>query len=272
MAQLRRRGGATAGTRGGVGRQGRAAAVHGRQRPERRRHGARRRNGGLPAWLTTSTPSTSTACAAKRSGWRTQRGRPRRRGARWPSGTATKPPPSAGSSASPRRWPAPPATPGAWPTGAPWSAASTRRADDPRRPHRACVRRGAAGVRWRRGGRARWRVGGGVSLRVLVTGGRDFDDRWRVFDVLDAIHRGPFGPIRVLVSGHARGADTLAEDWATTRGVTVERHPADWDRHGRRAGILRNVAMLDTRPDRVVVFPGGRGTAHCAGEARARGL
>ena len=109
-------------------------------------------------------------------------------------------------------------------------------------------------------------------MRVLVTGGRDYRGRWVVFDVLDALHRGPEGPITVIVSGGARGADSLGEDWAATRGVRVEVHPARWDLHGRRAGPIRNAEMLDTRPDVVVAFPGGRGTADCVAGAERRGL
>lgn len=64
----------------------------------------------------------------------------------------------------------------------------------------------------------------------------------------------------ILVSGSCpTGADFLAEAWAASRGVTVERYPADWS-IGKSAGPLRNEEMAATRPGRAMAFPGGRGT------------
>jgi hypothetical protein len=50
--------------------------------------------------------------------------------------------------------------------------------------------------------------------------------------------------------------------------------PADWERYKRRAGIIRNLEMLDQEPDLVIAFWDGksRGTAHTIGEARRRGI
>ena len=70
----------------------------------------------------------------------------------------------------------------------------------------------------------------------------------------------------------ARGADRLAATWAKRHGVTLREYPADWKHEGRAAGIRRNARMHDTeRPDYVVAFPGGRGTAHMVRYARRRG-
>jgi hypothetical protein len=55
--------------------------------------------------------------------------------------------------------------------------------------------------------------------------------------------------------------------------VSVECFPAEWDKRGRIAGPVRNALMLDVgKPDLVVVFPGGRGTADCVRQARAAGV
>jgi hypothetical protein len=43
--------------------------------------------------------------------------------------------------------------------------------------------------------------------------------------------------------------------------VTVEAHPADGKKHGRAAGPIRNQKMPEEKPELVVAFPGGRGTA-----------
>lgn len=102
--------------------------------------------------------------------------------------------------------------------------------------------------------------------RVLVCGGRDYGDAARVFSVLDEFHGG--SRITAVVTGAAPGADTLAERWARERRIPVERYPADWKAHGRAAGPIRNARMLDeARPDAVVAFPGGRGTADMVSRA-----
>jgi hypothetical protein len=108
------------------------------------------------------------------------------------------------------------------------------------------------------------------AMRVLVTGGRAFADAPFVWSVLDRVHAA--GPVTVLVHGGARGVDSMAGAWAAARGIAEERHPADWGAHGRFASLIRNAAMVATRPDLVVVFPGGRGTGHTRHLAETAGL
>jgi hypothetical protein len=74
--------------------------------------------------------------------------------------------------------------------------------------------------------------------------------------------------------GVERSADMLADRAARELGFTVEPHPADWKRHGKAAGPIRNLAMLDTKPDLVLAFQrdGSRGTQHTIDEARKRGI
>jgi glutaredoxin 3 len=96
-------------------------------------------------------------------------------------------------------------------------------------------------------------------LRVLVCGGRDYEDREHVFSVLDRLHARQ--PITLIIAGGARGADSFAKAWALTRGVLTSIKPADWARYGNRAGPVRNAEMLrDDKPHLVVAFPGGAGT------------
>lgn len=109
--------------------------------------------------------------------------------------------------------------------------------------------------------------------RILVTGGRDFADVDFLDRVLDEFHAGPRGPIGVVIHGAARGADSLAGAWAERRGVMVEAYVADWEGQGRAAGPLRNKLMLDEgKPDIVIAFPGGRGTANMMKQATERGV
>lgn len=109
---------------------------------------------------------------------------------------------------------------------------------------------------------------------IVVTGGRDFDDAAFVQRVLDVVHVRQ--PISLLLHGGARGADTLAGQWARSKRVDVEVHPARWDDFGRSAGVRRNREMLlrawDLEVRGLVAFAGGRGTADCVRQARQIGI
>lgn len=106
--------------------------------------------------------------------------------------------------------------------------------------------------------------------RILVCGGRDFNDNEFLKHQLTALFHiyGQF----VLVHGDARGADTLAKEWAEHVGLPIEAYPADWKKHGKRAGPIRNREMLASGIDYVVAFPGGEGTAHMVSIASREGI
>ena len=108
-------------------------------------------------------------------------------------------------------------------------------------------------------------------MKVLVCGGRDYDDQEFVFSFLD--HLDKKTPITTVVHGDARGADTLAKKWARQRGKTAVAYPADWKRYGKPAGMIRNQQMMDEEsPDLVVAFPGGDGTAGMVRISRKAGV
>jgi len=105
---------------------------------------------------------------------------------------------------------------------------------------------------------------------LLVTGGRTFceatdgkprDDymaeRQALGFALDMIN-----PSSVIV-GDADGADRWAVIWCDRRGVPYTRFIADWTKHQKRAGPIRNQTMVDRQPDAGVAFSGGSGTADC---------
>jgi hypothetical protein len=96
-------------------------------------------------------------------------------------------------------------------------------------------------------------AGRGGNLRLVVTGGRDFFNRAKVYEVLDKIHNDH--GVTVLIEGEARGADTLAREWAEDRGIRVEPYPANWSEKGRAAGPIRNQQMItEGKPDAAAVF------------------
>ena len=109
-------------------------------------------------------------------------------------------------------------------------------------------------------------------MRVLVCGGRAYSDRARVFAVLDKFHAE--AGIDVIIEGGAKGADQLAAIWSGTHpGVDLIRFEADWENQGSFAGPTRNTRMLtEGRPDLVIAFPGGRGTADMVKKAQRAGV
>lgn len=100
-----------------------------------------------------------------------------------------------------------------------------------------------------------------------MCGGRDYSDACVLDSYLDRLHAAH--RLSRLIHGGARGADSLAGRWAESRHVPVEVYLAEWARHGRAAGPIRNERMLrEGKPDLVVAFPGGAGTAHMVRLAR----
>lgn len=113
-------------------------------------------------------------------------------------------------------------------------------------------------------------------LRVLVCGSRDFSDWPFLFDRLDELHGNT--PIGVVIEGEAPGADTLAKRWALSRGVDHKPFPANWNRHGRAAGPIRNKQMLEEgKPELVIAFickplTASRGTKNMVDQATKAGV
>lgn len=107
--------------------------------------------------------------------------------------------------------------------------------------------------------------------RVLVCGGRDFNDGIRLSTVLCELDAER--TFTVLIHGGASGADRMAGTWARAGGLPVESYPAEWGKYGYAAGPKRNKQMLtEGRPDLVIAFPGGKGTANMVAQAKAAGI
>lgn len=114
-------------------------------------------------------------------------------------------------------------------------------------------------------------ISGVGPLKVIVCGGRDFNDAGFVNATLDRFN--DLHGIESVVEGGATGADRLAAEWARGNGKTVITHNADWRIHGKMAGPIRNQKMLDVeQPDAVIAFPGGKGTANMAKIADKAGV
>jgi hypothetical protein len=127
------------------------------------------------------------------------------------------------------------------------------------------------------------------AVKILVCGGRtygwllsadskkirnmeEYDTFYGTLDqYLKAIPNSGYG-LR-LISGHALGADQLAEEWAFERQVPIYIFPAKWRLYPKAAGPIRNQQMLDEgQPELVIAFPGGKGTADMISRAEKAGI
>lgn len=102
---------------------------------------------------------------------------------------------------------------------------------------------------------------------VMVSGSRTWTDRDTIQRAFEAWWSAPYGgrpgthPV-CLIHGGARGADRLAAEAASLIGWHEIAVPADWTKHSKRAGFLRNIEMLEADPAHVFIFWDGesRGT------------
>lgn len=103
--------------------------------------------------------------------------------------------------------------------------------------------------------------------RIGVTGGRNYEDVGAIEGALKYLEEGD-----IVVHGGARGADTLFARTAEQHGYQTEPHLADWNKHGKAAGPIRNQEILDSGLHALIVFPGGRGTAHMTSICQRAGV
>lgn len=101
-------------------------------------------------------------------------------------------------------------------------------------------------------------------FRVVVAGGREFNNYHMLKTVLDHLLHGKLTSDKVIiVCGGARGADKLGERYAKERGLEINYYLADWDKHGKSAGYKRNAIMADNSDATVAFWDGkSRGTKH----------
>ncbi|QDH91816.1 hypothetical protein SEA_PHRAPPUCCINO_141 [Mycobacterium phage Phrappuccino] len=122
----------------------------------------------------------------------------------------------------------------------------------------------------------------GQLYRVLITGSREWHDEGTLYGALQTqwtIAQGA-GKSLMVIHGAARGADTLASEWAASvglPGIFQMAYPAEWERYGQRAGFERNQKMVDDGADVCLAFviksPGkSKGTRDCMRRAKKAGI
>lgn len=95
-------------------------------------------------------------------------------------------------------------------------------------------------------------------MKVLICGSRSISDP---SVVARAVGKSGIRPTHI-VSGGARGVDTLARFYAETNGIEFTEYLADWDKYGKRAGFMRNCVMVGAA-DAVIAVWTARARAQC---------
>lgn len=104
-------------------------------------------------------------------------------------------------------------------------------------------------------------------MKTIIAGGRDYQLTQSDLQILDSMKSN----ITEVVSGGSPGADKGGEKWAAYNGIPIKRFLADWSKHGRAAGPIRNREMAEYA-EAVLLFPGGKGTKSMRAEAVRCGL
>lgn len=111
-------------------------------------------------------------------------------------------------------------------------------------------------------------------FRIIIAGGRDFNDYNLLKEKVDNLISEKRKTHQIyILSGKARGADSLGEKYANENGLNIVEFPADWDKHGKSAGYKRNLEMAENA-DALIAFWDGdsRGTKHMIDIAKEKNL
>lgn len=110
-------------------------------------------------------------------------------------------------------------------------------------------------------------------MKTIIAGSRSFERHANLPRLIaDAVECSDF-EVTEVVSGCARGIDTAGEAWAAAHGIPIRRFPADWGRHGRAAGPMRNAEMARYAQALIVIWDGvSRGTKNMIETAKREGL
>lgn len=106
-------------------------------------------------------------------------------------------------------------------------------------------------------------------MKVIIAGSRGITDPALI---KEAVRLSQF-KITEVVSGAARGVDTLGEGWASVNRLPVKQFPANWNLYGKAAGHIRNNEMASYADALIAIWDGeSRGTKHMIYTAKNKGL
>ncbi len=115
-------------------------------------------------------------------------------------------------------------------------------------------------------------------IRITVCGSRNFIDEKFVnkylSEFIQFLKKQFENEINIIIiSGKAKGPDTFGENFAKNNNLQIEEFPADWDKHGKRAGYIRNKEMIDISNIVIAFYDGtSKGTAHSIKLAKDKGI
>ncbi len=107
-------------------------------------------------------------------------------------------------------------------------------------------------------------------MKVIIAGSREFSN----FELLKEKCEELITNEEVeIVSGTARGADKMGEEYAKAKGYSIKRFPANWTKYGKSAGYLRNKEMAEYADSAIIFWDGSsKGTKHMIDLAKEKGL
>ncbi len=119
----------------------------------------------------------------------------------------------------------------------------------------------------------------GQHVKIIISGGRDFNRQ----DILNSFVSGILADIEfdmyldndeiVLLQGGASGADAMSKVFAYENAYATQEYKADWDKHGKAAGPIRNVEMANAAHVLIAFWDGkSKGTKHMIDTSIAHGL
>ena len=93
--------------------------------------------------------------------------------------------------------------------------------------------------------------------KLVIAGSREFKDYSLLSETLDKhLKNRARNKAITIISGTAKGADQLGEQYAKEKGYKIEYYPADWERYGNAAGPIRNTQMAKAADDVIVFWDG----------------
>lgn len=110
-------------------------------------------------------------------------------------------------------------------------------------------------------------------MKIIIAGGRDFSDYDKLCKEVDfALSKCEISRVEI-VSGAAKGADSLGEKYARDHGIKLKQFSADWEKYGKAAGYKRNSEM-GNYADALIAFWDGKskGTFNMINIANKKGL
>lgn len=82
-------------------------------------------------------------------------------------------------------------------------------------------------------------------MKLIVAGSRSITDYNLVKHSIETLIKDQNLTISTIISGTARGVDSLGERWAREHNIPISRFPAKWKELGKYAGIKRNEEMVE---------------------------